>query len=121
MRLGRVLRVVLVVGIGAGSGSPASGGSSAVFKDAVERDHHAEGGHDVFVLDHVERVGVAKAQPLLGDGGDGLLALLDGVFMMQKVAAHFPVAVRGFQRVVRVDDVEVTLSSISSMPSQVMK
>ena len=29
--------------------------------------------------------------------------------MMQKVAAHFPVAVRGFQRVVRVDDVEVTL------------
>ena len=73
---GRIL-CVLAGGIRAGRGRAAGSRVSAVLEDAVERDHHTERWHDVFVLGDIERIAVAKGKPLPGDGGDFLLALLE--------------------------------------------
>src|ERR1700761_8627378 len=57
--------------------------------DHVDDDGDGEEEDVVFTGGDVDAVGVGEGEPLLGDGGDGLVVASDGVFVVGEVAGGF--------------------------------
>ena len=110
-----VLYPVLSVGgaLRHGGGHAAAG----VGLDAVDGDHHTQGGEDVGVIIHVQQIGVAPGEPLLGDGGRHIPAPLHLVLVGREVAPDLPLAAVGLQGVVGLEQRDVALELHFLLPA----